>query len=99
MLPLVDGEDFYSVDDAARILKLTPGRIRQMLRAGELEVASSPRKRWLPTRLPESRAFYDRKRAEGKRHTQALIALSRRMVNVLRAMLRDGTTFETRSAA
>jgi Helix-turn-helix domain len=33
----MDGEDFYSVDDAARILKLTPGRIRQMLRAGELE--------------------------------------------------------------
>jgi hypothetical protein len=27
-------EDFYSVDEAARILKLTPGRIRQMLRAG-----------------------------------------------------------------
>jgi transposase len=48
---------------------------------------------------PESRAFYDRKRAEGKRHTQALIALARRRVNVLWAMLRDGTTFETRSAA
>jgi transposase len=47
----------------------------------------------------ESRAFYDRKRAEGKRHTQALIALARRRVNVLWAMLRDGTTFETRSAA
>jgi len=30
-------EDFYTVDEAARILKLTPGRIRQMLRAGELE--------------------------------------------------------------
>jgi hypothetical protein len=30
-------EDFYSVDEAGRILKLTPGRIRQMLRAGELE--------------------------------------------------------------
>ena len=30
-------EDFYSVDEAARILRLTPGRIRQMLRAGELE--------------------------------------------------------------
>ena len=27
---------------------------------------------------PESRAFYDRKRAEGKRHTQALIALARK---------------------
>jgi len=48
---------------------------------------------------PESRAFYDRKRAEGKRHIQALIALARRRVNVLWAMLRDGTTFETRSAA
>src|SRR5215203_4131415 len=48
---------------------------------------------------PESRAFYERKRAEGKRHTQALIALARRRVNVLWAMLRDGTTFESRSAA
>jgi nucleotide-binding universal stress UspA family protein len=47
----------------------------------------------------ESRVFYDRKRAEGKRHTQALIALARRRVNVLWAMLRDGTTVETRSAA
>ena len=43
---------------------------------------------------PESRAFYDRKRAEGKRHIQALIALARRRVNVIWAMLRDGTTFE-----
>ena len=48
---------------------------------------------------PQSRAFYDRKRAEGKKHTQALIALARRRVNVLWAMLRDGSTFETRSAA
>ena len=30
-------EDFYTVDEAAKILKLTPGRIRQMLRGGELE--------------------------------------------------------------
>ncbi len=42
---------------------------------------------------PASRAFYDRKRAEGKRHTQALIALARRRVNVLWAMLRDGERF------
>jgi hypothetical protein len=32
-----EAEDFYTVDEAARILRLTPGRIRQMLRAGELE--------------------------------------------------------------
>ena len=30
-------EEHYTVHKAARILKLTPGRIRQMLRAGELE--------------------------------------------------------------
>ena len=48
---------------------------------------------------PESRAFYDRKRAEGKRHAQAVIALARRRVNVLWAMLRDGATFQARSAA
>jgi transposase len=48
---------------------------------------------------PESRAFYDRKRAEGKGHTQALVALARRRVNVVWAMLRDGPEFEERSAA
>jgi transposase len=49
--------------------------------------------------VPESRAFYDRKRSEGKRHAQAVIALARRRVNVLWAMLRDGTTFESRTAS
>ena len=48
---------------------------------------------------PASRTFYDRKKAEGKRHTQALIALARRRVNVLWAMLRDGTTFKAPSSA
>ncbi len=35
------------------------------------------------TRDPTSRAFYDRKRREGKHHIQALIALARRRVTVL----------------
>lgn len=42
----------------------------------------------------ESRLFYDRKRAEGKRHTQAVLALARRRVNVLWALLRDGRCYE-----
>jgi transposase len=46
-----------------------------------------------------SRAFYDRKRREGKKHTQALIALARRRVNVLWAMLRDETPFQVPPAA
>lgn len=37
---------------------------------------------------PASRAFYSRKRREGKRHHQAVIALARRRVNVLHAILR-----------
>ncbi|MER6365500.1 IS110 family transposase [Kitasatospora sp. NPDC001527] len=38
---------------------------------------------------PNSWAFYDRKRAEGKRHVQAVMALARRRVNVLWALIRD----------
>lgn len=37
---------------------------------------------------PASRAFYTRKRQEGKRHHQAVIALARRRVDVLHAILR-----------
>jgi transposase len=43
---------------------------------------------------PLSRAFYDRKRREGKHRTQALIALARRRVTVLWAMLRSRQTFD-----
>lgn len=42
---------------------------------------------------PASKAFYDRKRAEGKRHHQAVIALARRRVNVLWALMRDGQPY------
>jgi hypothetical protein len=33
----MQGEDFYTIQEAARALKLTPDRIRQMLRDGEIE--------------------------------------------------------------
>ena len=46
------------------------------------------------TRDPLSRAFYDRKRAEGKHHTQALIALARRRVTVVWTMLQRRETFD-----
>ena len=45
-------------------------------------------------RDPVSRAYYDRKIAQGKRHNQALIALARRRCDVLYAMLRDGTLYQ-----
>jgi transposase len=40
-------------------------------------------------RDPNSRRFYDRKGAEGKSHVQAVLALARRRVNVLWALIRD----------
>ena len=43
---------------------------------------------------PASRAYYNRKRAEGKRHTQAVLALARRRLNVLWAMLRDHKLYQ-----
>ena len=44
-----------------------------------------------------SRAYYLRKRAEGKAHQQAVIALARRRVNVLWAMIRDGDLYRDQS--
>lgn len=43
-----------------------------------------------------SRQYYQRKRSEGKNHKQAVLALARRRLNVLWALLRDGRTFERR---
>ncbi len=44
----------------------------------------------------ESKAFYDKKRRENKIHTQALLALARRLVDVLWALLRDNRTYSPR---
>jgi transposase len=40
-----------------------------------------------------SRTYYDRKRAQGKRHNQAVLCLARRRVDVLHAMLTQGTPY------
>ncbi|ROR47005.1 IS110 family transposase [Kitasatospora cineracea] len=47
---------------------------------------------------PESRTYYDRKRREGKHHVAALVALARRRIDVLFAMLRDGTLYQPPAA-
>ena len=48
---------------------------------------------------PDSHTYYQRKREEGKRHTQAVISLARRRANVLWAMLRDENLYAIPSAA
>jgi len=99
-----DMSAFASADRLAGVAGLAPvprdsGRIsgnlkrprrydRRLLRACYLSALVSIRSN------PASRAYYDRKRAEGKRHTQAVLALARRRLNVLWAMLRDHTTYQ-----
>ncbi|UTO66565.1 IS110 family transposase [Streptomyces rapamycinicus] len=46
------------------------------------------------TKCPASKAYYQRKRSEGKGHKQALLALARRRLNVLWAMIRDGQCYQ-----
>jgi transposase len=46
-----------------------------------------------------SKAFYARKRAEGKSHHQAVIALARRRINVLHAILRTRKPYDPEHAA
>jgi transposase len=48
---------------------------------------------------PASRAYYDRKKAQGKRHNAALICLARRRTDVLFAMLRDRRPYAPPSAS
>jgi hypothetical protein len=46
---------------------------------------------WLSPRSDESAAFYARKRKEGKRRHQIIVALARRRVNVLWPILHNRT--------
>jgi transposase len=97
-------DGFDTVDRLAAVAGLAPvpydsGRIsgnlhrprrfnRRLLRTCYLAALSSLKN------SPSSRAFYDRKRGEGKTHKQALIALARRRINVTWAMLRDHTPYQ-----
>lgn len=46
---------------------------------------------------PDSAAYYQRKRAEGKKHNAAVMCLARRRCDVIHAMLRTGTLYEPRT--
>jgi transposase len=104
-----DMDAFDSVDRLAGVSGLAPvprdsGRIhgnlkrprrydRRLLRACYLSAQTAIRTD------PASRTYYDRKRSEGKTHTQAIIALARRRLNVLWAMLRDHTAYQPATTA
>ncbi len=50
-------------------------------------------------RSPDSRAYYDRKRAEGKRHNAAVMCLARRRCDVILAIISTRTAYQTRLPA
>src|SRR6185312_11932823 len=100
-----DMDAFANPDRLAAVAGLAPvprdsGRIsgnlkrprrynRRLLRACYLAANNSIKT------CPQSRAYYDRKRAEGKHHRQAVLSLARRRVNVLWAMQRDNTAYRS----
>jgi transposase len=46
--------------------------------------------------VPQSKAYYDRKRAEGKKHNQAIRATGRHLVRVMWAMMKQDRDYELR---
>ncbi len=47
--------------------------------------------------VPQSRAYYDKKRAQGKKHNQAIRATGRHLVRVMWAMIKQDRDYELRS--
>lgn len=46
--------------------------------------------------VPTSRAYYDKKRAEGKKHNQAIRALGRQLIRVIWALVKSNRKYEIR---
>lgn len=44
-----------------------------------------------------SQAYYDKKRAEGKKHNQAVRSLGRHLIRVIWALVKSGRNYENRS--
>lgn len=98
-----DMDAFTSVDQLAGFAGLAPqprdsGRINGNLRRPRRYHRGLLRSMYLSAQISistslQSRAFYQRKRLEGKSHKQAVLALARRRLNVLWAMLRDHTIY------
>ena len=92
---------FRSADALASAAGLAPvlrqsGRVRFLRRAARGDKVLKRvfyQSAFCSLRHATSRAFYERKRSEGKRHHQAVLALARRRVDVLWAMLRDDRAF------
>ena len=99
-------ERFATADHLAAAAGLAPvlkqsGKVRYLKRAAGGNKALKRvffQSAFCSLQHPPSKAFYARKRAERKTHHQAVIALARRRVDVLHAMLRNRQPYEARQA-
>ncbi|KOG89295.1 IS110 family RNA-guided transposase [Streptomyces varsoviensis] len=99
-----DMDTFGSADRLAGFAGLAPrprdsGRVSGNLRRPKRYHRGLLRSMYLSamvsiTSCQASKAYYQRKRTEGKGHKQALLALARRRLNVLWAMIRDGQYYQ-----
>jgi excisionase family DNA binding protein len=71
-IPLVEEGDYYSVSQAAKVLKVTHGRIRQMLGSGELEGEKDEAGHWI---IP-AHAVHDRPRPPRVERTGTTVSSS-----------------------
>ncbi|MFJ1699557.1 IS110 family transposase [Streptomyces sp. NPDC088252] len=95
---------FGSPDRLAGVAGLAPvprdsGKVSGNLRRPRRYSRRLPRMFYLSAQVaavhcPQSKTFYQRRRAEERSHKQAVLALARRRLNVLWALIRDHRTFE-----
>lgn len=100
---------FGSVDRLAGVAGLAPvprdsGRVQGNLRRPRRYNRRLLRAFYLSAQCainscPQSKTFYERKRREGKAHKQAILALARRRLNVVWALVRDDRTFQLSTPA
>ncbi|WP_435278101.1 IS110 family transposase [Rhodococcus yananensis] len=107
LIEIGDGSDFASAGHLAAYAGIAPVTHRSGTSIrGEHPARSGNRKlkralflsAFAALHDPTSRAYYDRKRAEGKRHNAALICLARRRCDVLHAMLKNKTFYQPPTA-
>jgi transposase len=71
-----------------------PGQVNKRAKAAMMTGVDRHRKQ-----VPESQRYYEKKRAEGKTHNQAIRALGRHLCRVLYRMLKHGQAYRVRAPA
>lgn len=103
LIDVGDGSSFPSAAHLAAYAGLAPAtrssgssiRGEQPSRRGNKQLSLSA---FASLADPRSRTYYDKKIAQGKHHTQAILCLARGRADVLFAMLRNGTFYEPQPA-